>query len=113
MSLLNLDIINKIVAKQTNIDEKLVAQVNKYYWDQNTQHIRNHNLQPLNFTGIGYLRHSNFLLRQKILKIVERIRNLRKGKKYKPDGAKKLAIEQVYCSQLRQLWPLRNIKTPK
>lgn len=111
MSLLNIDIINKKVANDTGISEKTVGLINSFYWLQASEHIRLLNLQPLNFMNIGYVRHSNLLIRLKILKTVAKLRKLKDNKKYKPDGVKKLAIEQKYRSQLRQLWGVRNIKT--
>lgn len=111
MSLLNIDIINKKVANETGIDEKTVILINKFYWDCNAEHIRLLNLQPINFMGIGYMRHSKILIRVKILKTVAKLRGIKHSKKYKPDGVKKLAMESNYQNQLRQLWAIRNIKT--
>ncbi len=110
MNLLNIDIINKKVANQTDINEKIVATVNKFYWNCNNNHIRNLDIQPINLMSIGYIRHSRVLIRVKILKTVAKLRRLRQSKKYKPDSIKKLAIDKQYCSQLQQLWKLRNIK---
>lgn len=110
MSLLNIDIINKKVANTTGIAETTIALVNKFYWQRNAAHIRSLNLQPLNFMGIGYVRHSNILIRKKILLLVAKLRKLRNSTKYKPDGVKKLALEKNYIGQLQQLWRVRNIK---
>lgn len=111
MNLLNIDIINKKVANESKISEKIVTTVNKYYWNKNVEHIRGLNLQPVNLMGIGYIRHSKILIRVKILKLVAKLRGLKHSKKYKPNGVKKLAMESYYQNQLRQLWLLRNIKT--
>lgn len=110
MSLLNIDIINKKVATTTGIAEATVALVNKFYWQCNDHHVRSLDLRPLNFMGIGYLKHSKILIRVKILKLVAKLRSIKHSKKYKPDGVKKLAMENTYRSQLQQLWQLRNIK---
>lgn len=111
MSLLNIDIINKKVANETGINESDIVLVNNFYWSKCAEHIKLLNIQPLNFVGIGHIKHSKLLIRLKILKVVAKLRLLRDNKKFKPDGVKKMALEEHYQNHLRQLWQVRNIKT--
>ena len=111
MNLFNIDIVNKKVANDTKISEKDVTIINKFYWDSIADHVRGLNLQPINLMGIGLIKHSQILIRKKILKTITKLRRLRVSKKYTPDSIKKNYMEQYYINQIQELLKIRNVKT--
>lgn len=111
MNLFNIDIINKKVANDIKLSEKDVILINKFYWDCNANHIKDLNLQPINIMNVGVIKHSQLLIRLKIIKLLNKLRKLRVSKKYTPNSVKKNNMDEYYKNRIKELFKVRNIKT--
>lgn len=108
MGLINLDIINKIQAKEMNLPEKVVELVNREYWNSIKEHIRKKDVRPINILHIGYLRLSKPLIRKRIHDTIAKIRTTQKSTKFKEDSLKRQYIIESYKKTVGELFKIRN-----
>lgn len=104
---MNIDIINKQVAKQNNIPLKDVEFVNKFYWQRIRQHIYSYSPYPINITNIGVLFHNKSLNKRNIELTIKKIRGVRKSRRYKENSLRRQMVIDNYNIMLRKLLALR------
>lgn len=104
---MNIDIVNRIVSKNTNISKEKVELVNKFYWDAVKNHIYSYNPSPLNIRGICVIFPNKYLLKKNILELIHNLRSLRKGEKYSKLNSSKEKYEENICNEIRKLLSIR------
>lgn len=104
---MNIDIINKELSNELNINEKDIALVNKFYWDSISNHISSYSEFPVNISGICVIYPDKYLIKTKILQHIKIIKSIEISKKYKEDSEKKKEHIEMAKRYLRLYWKLR------
>lgn len=104
---MNIDIVNKEVAKKLNYHEKKVAKINQFYWDRNLKHLSTFDPRALNIEGICVIHPDPYFIKVNIERMINTIRKINRLNKYKKDSPKYLSIIQNYNNVLRGYWNLR------
>lgn len=104
---MNIDIVNKQVAKKLEIKEADVKLINNFYWGSIKEHLYNYDPQPLNIDGICVLHPEKKLVKKAILKYIHRIRTIRKSKKFRSGSAKSKAYIERYKLYVKDFYNLR------
>lgn len=91
---MNIDIVNKRVSNKLNINEKKVAQINKFYWRSVYDHFYSYNPQPVNIDYVCVLYPDKWLLKKAIKRYIQKIRATIVSKRFKPvSGVREYYIE--------------------
>lgn len=102
---MNIDVVNSKVSKKLEIDEKIVALVNKYYWNRIKEHIISYNPNPVNIYNIAVIYPSKNLIKRQILSIIKKLRELLNSET-RSDEVKKRIIDKER-EKLRNLLKIR------
>jgi hypothetical protein len=95
----NIDYIVKKVAKDKGLDEKFVNNIYKFYWKESiVTELKSTKHTAVYLPSIGTIHLSYIKVRNEIVDIIHRIRNIRESTKYTDD--KKLFIEDYYKNYL-------------
>lgn len=104
---MNIDIVNKQVAKKLNIKEADVKLINNFYWGGIKQHLYDYNPQPLNIDSICVIHPEKKLVKKAILKYIQRVRRIRNSKKFKAGSAKSTLYIETYKKYIKNFYNLR------
>lgn len=104
---MNIEIVNKQVSKNLNIDEKKVALINKFYWSRIKEHIYSYNPNPVNIENICVLYPAPWLVKKSILYYINLIRKIKKSKRFAENSLKREGYINNYKEYVRNFLKLR------
>lgn len=104
---MNIDIVNKQVSKNLNIEEKKVVLVNKYYWGKVKEHIYSYNSKPLNIECVCVIHPSPWHIKKAILHYIGMIRKIRYSKRFNNTSEKRNSYIEIYKQYIRNFLKLR------
>lgn len=105
---MNIDIVNKDVSKKLNIDEKEIEAVNKFYWRKVYDHFYSYNPNPINIIDLCVFYPDKYIIKNRILDIIKRIRIVRDSPKYKKISAIRDRTLDAYYKELNGLLKIRH-----
>lgn len=86
----SIDVVNAVIAKNKNIDTKLVASINKYYWKTVRRKVSNLESMSVFVKGLLTFMASKYNVNRLILKTIRNIRMTRSSKKFGEEMKKSL-----------------------
>lgn len=104
---MNIDIVNRQVSKQHNINERKVAQVNKFYWRHIYDYFYGYDTRALSIENICLFYNDKKLIKKTILLYIKRIRNVRMSVKFKISSPSRLMYIRAYQEIIKKLWNVR------
>jgi hypothetical protein len=103
----NIQIVNKLVARELNLDEDLIEKVNGFFWKEIRQKLSSLSDTSIAIKHIGTITVSKRKIDHFIRKTINKIRNIRKSSRYK-ESTKALLLEFNY-DRLKKALKQRNI----
>lgn len=102
----NINVVNKIVANELKIDEKLVEKINKAYWGEIRKNLSTISESPIHIKKIGTIDSSPYKTNKHILSLIRKLRRVEASQKY--IEANKLKIIGELREDLKNLLIKRN-----
>lgn len=103
---MNIDIINTQVAKKLNISQKLVADINKVYWNNIYKHLYSYNSSPITIDYICVLYPNKYSVKKGILDCISKLRNIN-NTRFKEGTKGHERFKMVTIDILKKLWKIR------
>lgn len=102
----NIDLVNNIVGKRLNLDEKTVKTINKFYWESVKKKLSTAEVSSVLVRNLLTFTASRYNIRKEILTKIAIIRNTKKSEKFK-ETTRELFLNTLY-GDLRLLLKQRN-----
>lgn len=106
---MNIDIVNNKVAKELNISEKKVKDVNDFFWRNVYDSFYSYTEKPINIENVCVFYPNCYMLKKEILLNITKIRKIQNNKYLPKDSIKRQNMIMTYTVILRKLLRIRKL----